>query len=88
MLYISRGNTIHAPSAAEVPPEAVCEDETAESHHAVLSAWRRLQARLVTKYGIETRHLVAAVIWTTLYLRDVNSIDQIGRTAVHNPRTC
>lgn len=52
-------------------------DETTESHPAVLSAWRRLQARFVTKYGIDTRHhtLVVAAIWTMLYLRDAKSID-------------
>lgn len=75
MLYISRSDALQASRAAEVPPESVHEDETAESHHAVLSAWRRWQAGFVTKYGIETRHLVVAVIWTMLYLRDVNSID-------------
>ena len=77
MLYISRSSALQASRAAEVPPESVFEDETTESHHAVLSAWRRWQARLVTKYGIDTRHhsLVVAAIWTMLYLRDVTSID-------------
>ena len=77
MLYISRSDALQASRAAEVPPESVHEDETTESHHAVLSAWRRLQARFVTKYGIDTRHhtLVVAAIWTILYLRDMNSID-------------
>lgn len=77
MLYISRSNAFQASRAAKVPPESVYEDETTESHHAMLSAWRRWQARVVTKSGIETRHhtLVVAAIWTMLYLRDVNSID-------------
>jgi len=77
MLYNSRGDALQASRAAEVPPELVYEDETTESHHAMLSAWRRWQARIVTKYGIDTRHhtLVVAAIWTTLYLRVVNSID-------------
>ena len=80
MLYIGRSNAFQASRAAKVLPESVYEDETTESHHAMLSAWRRWQARIVTKSGIERRHhtLVVAAIWTMLYLRDANSIDQFG----------
>ena len=71
MLNTSRSSTFQVLKTAEAQPESIHEDETAESHHASLSAWRRWQARLVTKCGIDTRHhtLVVAAVWTTLYLQ-------------------